>query len=191
MRDPMQVQKGTAIYKFAANDAESAEPGTSPQGPRPFVTASIDGVEAPGDLYLTIAGQFAAAARGRPVVRRCRRCRPYFFEFSCRVASEAPLELTGAAARRRAGVGAYKFLRPKKNNFGPHRGCTAWTPAHSDALKRTMSDAVRPPYRARAMHHHQRSMRAPLEVAPIAALLLILKLAFDAQTCLRRARRLT
>ena len=106
MRDPMQVQKGTAIYKFAANDAESAEPGTSPQGPRPFVTASIDGVEAPGDLYLTIAGQFAAAARGRPVVRRCRRCRPYFFEFSCRVASEAPLELTGAAARRRAGVGA-------------------------------------------------------------------------------------
>eukprot|EP00900_Chrysochromulina_parva_P010348 jgi/Chrpa1/19314/Chrysochromulina_OHIO_Genome00024131-RA len=63
---PMQVQEGTAIYKFAANDAESAEPGTSPQGPRPFVTASIDGVEAPGDLYLTIAGQFAAAARGGP-----------------------------------------------------------------------------------------------------------------------------
>ena len=24
MRDPMQVQEGTAIYKFAANDAESA-----------------------------------------------------------------------------------------------------------------------------------------------------------------------
>jgi len=66
VRDPMQVQEGTAIYKFAANDAESAEPGTSPQGPRPFVTASIDGVEAPGDLYLTIAGQFAAAARGGP-----------------------------------------------------------------------------------------------------------------------------
>ena len=136
----MQVQKGTAIHKFVANDSESAEPGTSPQGPRPFVTASIDGVEAHGDLYLTIAGQFAAAARGRPEVRRCRRCRPYFFEFSCRVASEAPLELTGAAARRRAGVGAYKFLRPKKNNFGPHRG---WVHrVDSGAFRRPQKDHV-------------------------------------------------
>jgi hypothetical protein len=92
-----------------------------------------------------------------------------------------------------AGVGAFKFLRPKKNNFGNRIRGFFFAPRglRHPTLKRTMSDAVRPPSRARAMHHHQRSMRAPLEVAPFAALLLMLKLAFVAQTCLRRARRRT
>jgi hypothetical protein len=54
-----EVQEGTAIYKFAANDSESA-------AGRPFVTASIDGVACPGDLYLRLAGQYAAAAKGAP-----------------------------------------------------------------------------------------------------------------------------
>jgi len=53
-----EVQEGTAIYKFAANNAESAKG-------RDFVTASIDGVNCPGDLYLTMAGQYATAAHGR------------------------------------------------------------------------------------------------------------------------------
>jgi hypothetical protein len=56
-----EVQEGTAIYKIAANEAESA-------AGRPFVTASMDGVKCPGDLYLTIAGKYAAAAR-----RLCQR----------------------------------------------------------------------------------------------------------------------
>jgi len=51
-----EVQEGTAIYKFAANEAESAKGAE-------FVTASIDGVECPGDFYLTMAGQYAAAAK--------------------------------------------------------------------------------------------------------------------------------
>ena len=54
-----EVQEGTAIYKFAADDSESA-------AGRPFVTASSDGVACPGDLYLTLAGQYAAAAKGGP-----------------------------------------------------------------------------------------------------------------------------
>lgn len=54
-----EVQEGTAIYKFAANDLESAVGRT-------FVTASIDGVDCPGDLYLNMAGQYAAAAKGGP-----------------------------------------------------------------------------------------------------------------------------
>ena len=45
-----EVQEGTAIYKFAANESESATG-------RRFVTASIDGIECPGDFYLTLAGQ--------------------------------------------------------------------------------------------------------------------------------------
>lgn len=52
-----EVQEGTAIYKFAANESESAA-GSH------FVTASIDGVNCPGDLYLTMAGQYASAAKG-------------------------------------------------------------------------------------------------------------------------------
>ena len=52
-----EVQEGTAIYKFAANASQSA-------AGRPFVTASIDGVQCPGDLYLRLAGQYAAAAKG-------------------------------------------------------------------------------------------------------------------------------
>jgi len=51
-----EVQEGTAIYKFAANQSESA-------AGRDFVTASIDGVQCPGDLYLKMAGQYTAAAR--------------------------------------------------------------------------------------------------------------------------------
>ena len=54
-----EVQEGTAIYKFAANESESA-------AGRAFVTASIDGVECPGDMYLKLAGQYAAAAKGNP-----------------------------------------------------------------------------------------------------------------------------
>jgi len=54
-----EVQEGTAIYKFAANEAESAK------APRAFVTASIDGVDCPGDLYLKMAGQYALAAKKR------------------------------------------------------------------------------------------------------------------------------
>lgn len=54
-----EVQEGTAIYKFAANERESAAGAT-------FVTASIDGVDCPGDMYLTLAGQYAAAAKGGP-----------------------------------------------------------------------------------------------------------------------------
>jgi hypothetical protein len=54
-----EVQEGTAIYKFAANEKESA-------AGRTFVTASIDGVDCPGDLYLKMAGQYAAAAKGGP-----------------------------------------------------------------------------------------------------------------------------
>jgi hypothetical protein len=54
-----EVQEGTAIYKFAANEAESA-------AGREFVTASIDGVACPGDHYLAMAGQYAAAAKGGP-----------------------------------------------------------------------------------------------------------------------------
>lgn len=52
-----EVQEGTAIYKFAANATQSA-------AGRPFVTASIDGVQCPGDLYLRMAGKYAAAAKG-------------------------------------------------------------------------------------------------------------------------------
>ena len=52
-----EVQEGTAIYKFAANVSESA-------AGREFVTASVDGFDCPGDLYLTLAGQYATAARG-------------------------------------------------------------------------------------------------------------------------------
>ena len=54
-----EVQEGTAIYKFAANEKESA-------AGREFVTASIDGVDCPGDLYMTMAGQYATAAKGGP-----------------------------------------------------------------------------------------------------------------------------
>lgn len=54
-----EVQEGTAIYKFAANQDESA-------AGRSFVTASIDGVDCPGDLYLKMAGQYTAAAKGGP-----------------------------------------------------------------------------------------------------------------------------
>jgi hypothetical protein len=54
-----EVQEGTAIYKFAANEEESA-------AGRTFVTASIDGVACPGDLYLSMAGLYAAAAKGGP-----------------------------------------------------------------------------------------------------------------------------
>ena len=57
-----EVQEGTAIYKFAANESESAAAG----GGEGFVTASSDGVDCPGDLYLTLAGQYAAAAKGAP-----------------------------------------------------------------------------------------------------------------------------
>ena len=57
-----EVQEGTAILKFAANKAESAAGGKYP-----FVTASIDGVDAPGDLYLTMAGHYAARARNGTV----------------------------------------------------------------------------------------------------------------------------
>lgn len=51
-----EVQEGTAIYKFASNRAESAKGRT-------FVTADMDGVACPGDHYLTMAGQYAAAAK--------------------------------------------------------------------------------------------------------------------------------
>ena len=40
-----EVQEGTAIYKFAANETDSATG-------RPFVTASIDGVDCPGGTGL-------------------------------------------------------------------------------------------------------------------------------------------
>jgi len=55
-----EVQEGTAIYKMAANEAESAQPTGC------FVTMSIDGVECPGDLYLKMTGQFTSAAHRHP-----------------------------------------------------------------------------------------------------------------------------
>jgi len=54
-----EVQEGTAIYKFAANHAQSA-------AGRDFVTADIDGVSCPGDHYITMAAQYAARARETP-----------------------------------------------------------------------------------------------------------------------------
>jgi len=52
-----EVQEGTAIYKFASNLKESAKGRT-------FVTADIDGTACPGDHYLTMAGLYAARAKG-------------------------------------------------------------------------------------------------------------------------------
>jgi hypothetical protein len=100
------------------------------------------------------------------------------------------MKLIGAAAELARASALLSFFGRKKQLRDRIRGFLHRVDS-ATPLERTMSDAVRPPSRARAMHHHQRSMRAPLEVAPFAALLLMLKLAFVAQTCLRRARRLT
>jgi len=53
-----EVQEGTAIYKVAANENESAEPKGC------FLTMSSDGIDLPGDHYLKIVGNFTATAKG-------------------------------------------------------------------------------------------------------------------------------
>jgi len=66
-----EIQEGTAIYKIAATEQESALPAGC------FLTASSDGVTCSGDHYLTMAGQYAAAAHGSsptpaPAIAQCQ-----------------------------------------------------------------------------------------------------------------------
>merc|ERR1711916_226167 len=58
-----EIQEGTAIYKIAATEQESALPAGC------FLTASSDGVTCSGDHYLTMAGQYAAAAHGTSIAQ--------------------------------------------------------------------------------------------------------------------------
>jgi len=55
-----EVQEGTAIYKTAANQAESAAPKGC------FISCDMEGTSCSGDHYLKMAGQFAAKAHKRP-----------------------------------------------------------------------------------------------------------------------------
>merc|ERR1711991_177763 len=54
---------GASFYNIAATEQESALPAGC------FLTASSDGVTCSGDHYLTMAGQYAAAAHGTSIAQ--------------------------------------------------------------------------------------------------------------------------